>query len=371
MFITAVIGICYKKILKPVLFMIDPEQVHEHMTSVGEFMGRYSAIRKITGWFFNYKNTMLEQTIGGIKFNNPIGLAAGFDKDARLTQILPSLGFGFEEIGSITALPCPGNPGTRLWRAPQAKSILVYYGLKNPGSESVAAKLQNLKFEMPVGISIARTNIPETNSRQAGIDDYATSFQRFQNIGDYITVNISCPNTCGGEQFVKPEELEPLLNALDQIPYSKPVFIKLSTDLSLLELDYILEVISTHRISGLIFTNLTKDRSLIPGAENLPNVGGFSGLPTQKKSDDLISYAYKKTNGRYVIIGCGGIFTAEDAYRKIKLGASLVQLITGMIYEGPQLIGEINRGLVELLKKDGYQNISEAVGAYHKIDDNL
>lgn len=336
------------------------------MTAVGEFMGKYGIIKKINSMIFDYQNPMLEQTISGIKFINPIGLAAGFDKDARLTQILPSLGFSFEEIGSITALPCPGNSGTRLWRAPKAKSILVYYGLKNPGSEAVASKLQEFKFEMPIGISIARTNIPETNSRQAGIDDYVISFKRFQNIGDYITVNISCPNTCGGEQFTKPEELEPLLSALDQIPYSKPVFIKLSADLSLLELDHLLAVTDRHRISGLIFNNLTKDRTLINGAENLPMVGGFSGLPTQKKSDDLISYAYKKTNGRYIIIGCGGIFSAEHAYRKIKLGASLVQLITGMIYEGPQLIGQINHDLVDLLKKDGYKNISEAVGAYHR-----
>lgn len=366
MLIQNAIGLVYKNLLKPVLFRFDPEHVHERMVAMGEFMGKHAITRKITSLIFVRKYPILTQTIHGIKFENPIGLAAGFDKDARLTQILPSIGLGFEEVGSITALPCPGNSGTRLWRVPESKSILVYYGLKNPGSEVVSAKLSGLKFKIPVGISIARTNIPETNPRQAGIDDYQNSFKRFTNIGDYITINVSCPNTCGGEQFTKPEELEPLLATLDQIEYSKPIFIKLSADLTFLELDKLLEVINKHRINGLIFTNLTKDRTLIKGAKDLPNVGGFSGLPTQKKSDDLISYAYKKTNGRYTIIGCGGIFSAEDAYRKIKLGASLIQLITGMIYEGPQLIAQINHDLAELVKKDGFNNISEAIGAYHR-----
>jgi len=359
-------SILYQKLAKPVLFRLDPEKVHDKMTRMGERLGKCWITKKFTRLMFDFQDPALRQTIKGIEFKNPVGLAAGFDKNAQLTQILPSLGFGFEEIGSITALPCPGNQGTRLWRVPLAKSILVYYGLKNPGSVAVASKLSGIKFEIPVGVSIARTNIPETNSRQAGIDDYVASFKRFVTIGDYITVNISCPNTCGGEQFVKPEELDPLLTALDQIPYSKPVFIKLSADLSFLELDHLLEVTDRHRIHGLIFSNLTKDRTLIPGAESLPNLGGFSGLPAQKKSDDLISYAYKKFGDKYVIIGCGGIFNADDAYRKIKLGASLVQLITGMIYEGPQLIGQINHDLVELLKKDGYKNISEAIGAYHR-----
>ncbi len=182
-------------------------------------------------------------------------------------------------------------------------------------------------------------------------------------VSDYITVNISCPNTYSGQPFVIPENLEKLFVELDQIPTTKPVFIKLSPDLDESQIDRILEVISHHRVHGIICTNLTKkrDREDIKKL-NLPEFGGMSGKIVDPLADKLLAYVYKQTRGKYILIASGGIFTAEDAYRKIRLGANLLQLITGMIYRGPQVISEINAGLVELLKRDGFKNVSEAIG---------
>ena len=187
-------------------------------------------------------------------------------------------------------------------------------------------------------------------------------------IGDYFTINISCPNAYGGEPFCGPLNLEALLFELDKIQIDKPIFIKLPPDLSEKELDEILEISKKHSVHGFVVSNLTKDPVNIKiDKEEFKNVskgkGGISGKPVEDLSNKLIARIYRKENGKFIIIGVGGIFSAEDAYKKIKLGASLVQLITGMIFEGPQLIGQINEGLTRLLKKDGFKNISEAIGA--------
>jgi dihydroorotate dehydrogenase len=198
------------------------------------------------------------------------------------------------------------------------------------------------------------------------VGDYAKAFTSFTDIGHYFTINISCPNAEGGQPFVDADKLHILLDSLDKIYTSKPVFIKLSPDITLEKVDTILDVAKKHRVHGIIVTNLTKKRDNPAILDlNIPAHGGISGKPVQSMSDDLIAHIYKRESGRFVIIGCGGIFTAEDAYRKIRLGATLLQLITGMIYQGPQVIGEINRGIVRLLSRDGYANISEAIGAAH------
>jgi len=358
----------YTKILKPFYFALDPEMVHNRMLGVGALLGRFSPTRWLTRASFFYSNPKLEQTILGIKFPNPIGLAAGFDKNAEITDILPDVGFGFEEVGSITGETCAGNPKKRLWRLPKSRSLVVYYGLKNDGCEIIRRRLEGKKLRLPLGISIAKTNSAATVEVEAGIADYAKAFQTFADFGAYLTVNISCPNAFGGEPFTDPEKLERLLARLDQIPTSRPVFLKLAADLKDAELDAILAVAERHRVHGFVCTNLTKDRSnpLIKDAQ-VPDKGGLSGKVVQELSDRMIAQVYKKTQGKKIIMGCGGVFTAQDAYKKIRLGASLIQLITGMIYEGPQTIGAINQGLVALLKKDGYENISVAIGADNRV----
>lgn len=362
-----IIKFFYKLILKPIFFRHDPEDVHDHMTKMGKMLGKTAIGRGLTSLMFNYKNKTIEQNILGIHFPNPIGLSAGFDKNAELTQILPAVGFGFVEVGSITGEPCTGNPRPRLWRLKKSKALVVYYGLKNDGCEKISAKLKNLKFKIPVGISVAKTNCKETAELEPAIKDYVKAFEHFTTIGDYITINISCPNAFGGQPFTDEHKLEKLLAATDKIPYGKPIFLKLSADLTPHEIDTIIAVVQRHKVHGLICTNLTKKRDNPKIIEEvLPEVGGISGKVVEEMATKMISYVYKKTKGKFIIIGCGGVFTAEDAYKKIKAGASLIQMITGMIFEGPQVISQINLGLVNLLKKDGYKNIAEAVGADHK-----
>jgi len=353
----------YKNLAKPIFFRFDPEIVHDRMINIGRFLGKHNITRKITSIVYSYYNKKLEQTILDIKFPNPIGLSAGFDKDAILTDIISSVGFGFVEVGSITGEPCEGNPKPRLWRLKKSKSLVVYYGLKNEGCEKISKRLRNKKFMIPVGISIAKTNCSKTIETSAGIKDYVKAFSKFKDIGDYFTINISCPNAFGGQPFTNSKELDRLLTQVDKIPTKKPVFLKLSPDLTKKEVDDIIYVSEKHRVHGFICTNLTKKRNIKKIADDfVPDKGGISGKVVEDLSNELIKYVYKKTNGEFVIIGCGGVFSAEDAYKKIKSGASLIQLITGMIFEGPQLISNINVGLIKLLEKDGFNNISEAVG---------
>lgn len=370
-----VIGGMYRRILKPLFFARDPEEVHDRMTAAGVRLGRHAVTRGLTRALFSYRHPSLEQTILGMRFANPVGLSAGFDKNAELTEILPEVGFGFAEAGSLTGEPCEGNPKPRLWRLPKSQSIVVWYGLKNDGCEAVAARLAGRKFpcqtgyprrtgfRIPIGISVAKTNSPATMETDAGIADYLKAFQTVQNVADYVTVNISCPNAFGGEPFTNPDKLDLLLAAIDGLSPSKPIFLKLPADLAPHELDALLDVSIRHRVDGYICSNLTKRRDNPRVIErDVPSKGGLSGKPTELLANALISHCYQRLRGSAVIIGSGGVFTAEDAYEKIRLGASLVQLITGMIYRGPQTISEINQGLVRLLKRDGYTNVSEAVG---------
>ncbi len=359
----------YKWLLKPIFFRADPEKIHDGMSALLRLAGNFSITRKIAYFLWGYKHPALVQDILGIKFPNPIGLSAGFDKDAKLINIMPSLGFGFTEVGSVTGEASDGNPKPRLWRLKKSKSLVVYYGLKNEGCEIISDRLKDKKFPLPVGISIAKTNSKDTAEDGSAVADYFKAYQAFAGIGDYATINISCPNAYGGQPFTDSEKLERLLRKIFSVPKTKPVFLKLSPDLGPDEIDKIIQVSTKFPIDGFVCTNLTKNRdkdlnkNLVD--ENIPAQGGISGKVVGKLSDELVRYVYKKTGGwpkKPVIIGVGGVSSAEDAYRKIKAGASLIELITGMIFEGPQLMSSINMGLVKLLEADGYKNISEAVG---------
>lgn len=368
---THIISTVYQSILKPILFRFDPEDVHEHMTRVGSFLGNHKMTRVITKQLFDFKHASLEQVVAGIHFKNPIGLAAGFDKNAQLVEILPDVGFGFEEIGSVTGEPCSGNARPRLWRHPNEKSLRVYYGLKNDGAEIIAKRLKSPPltkgraregsvFRFPVGVSIAKTNCEKTCDTTAGIADYVKAYLAFQHVGDYITLNISCPNAFGGQPFTEVAQLDQLLCAFNAIRDARPIFLKLSPDVSESELHALAEVALTHNIQGFITSNLTKQHTY--------GNGGLSGKAQAQKSIDHLTYLRKTFGNAFILIACGGIFTAEDAYHRIRHGASLIQLITGMIYEGPQVVGEINRGLVKLLKRDGFTSITEAIGVDIKKD---
>lgn len=369
MFLPRLQGFLYRNLLKPILFRFDPEKIHDLFCKLGALLGRYRFTRRLTAFFFLYQDASLGQTIHGIRFQNPVGLAAGFDKNAILTQILPDVGFGFEVVGSITGEPCEGNKERpRLWRLPKSKALVVYYGLMNDGCVAIAERLKKMVFRFPVGISVAKTNCVDTVECRAGIRDYIKAMRIMNKVGDFFVINISCPNAFGGEPFSDPAKLELLLAAADEVKTTKPIFLKLPVDISNDELDALIAVCDRHRVHGFILSNLTKNRDRAEIVkEEIAGItkGGISGVPTIGLSNQLIAYAYQTAGDRYTIIGVGGIFSAKDAYEKICAGASLVELITGMIYEGPELIGQINKGLVEFLKRDGFVNLSEAVGSTH------
>jgi len=366
---TATIKAIYKRLIKPILFLQDPEDIHDRATALGKMFGKRKITQKFTKKLLHHEHSSLEQKIAGIHFKNPVGLSAGFDKDAHLIDILPHIGFGFAQIGSITNNPYEGNPKPRLHRLKKSHGIVVYYGLKNIGADKIIEKIKNHEPEIPLSISIAKTNCTDTADDEAGIQDYHDCLQKThqKNVGDFFTINISCPNTFGGEPFTEPNKLNRLLDRLEIHNINKPIFLKMPVDLPWDEFQKLVEIGIAHNITGVIIGNLTKKREQHI-KDHIPEHirGGISGRPTRELCNNLISQTYKNYGDKLIIIGVGGIFSAEDAYEKIKRGASLIQLITGMIFEGPQLIGEINRGLVELLKRDGHTNISDAIGIYHK-----
>ncbi len=365
-----ILRFAYRHFLKPIFFWLNPEKVHDAFTVLGRVLGATASGRAGLRWLYQYRHPMLEQTLLGLQFANPIGLSAGFDKNALLTDVVAAIGFGFTEVGSVTGESCEGNAKPRLWRLPKSCGLVVNYGLKNDGCQAVAQRLQGKRFAFPVGFSVAKTNSQATVETQAGIADYHKAFSALHGVADYLTINISCPNAYGGEPFATPERLELLLGSLDTVATAKPIFVKLPVDITTDELDAIVAVLARHRVHGVIIANLTKQRNRVEiDQEEIKHVGrgGISGKPTFKAANALIAHLFRTTNRRFVIIGSGGVFTAEDAYTKIRCGASLVQLITGMIFEGPQVIRDINRDLVKLLKRDGLANISEAVGVDAKI----
>ena len=362
----------YKNIIKRIFFLFDPEMVHNFITSQGEFIGKFQMPNRILSKLFAGKSPILKQKIKGITFDGPIGLAAGFDYEAKLTQVLPSVGFGFQTVGTITNLPYKGNPRPMFGRLPKSRSLMVNKGFKNKGAAWTAKKLADQTFEIPLGISIGKTNIKRLETQKTAIADILQAFKTFENSNiknAYYELNISCPNLYGNITFYPPKNLDELLSTVDKARLGKPVFIKMPINESNTLTLKMLDVISRHKVSGVIFGNLQKDRddpSLDPSEVSKFKRGNFSGKPTEKRSNELIALAYKNYKNKLIIIGCGGIFSAEDAYRKIKLGASLLQLITGLIYEGPTLVAQINNELPKLLKKDGFKTISEAIGSENK-----
>jgi dihydroorotate dehydrogenase len=357
----------YEKVLKPILFRFDPERVHDFFVAVGQLLGSNPFTRWVVAASCDYEHPSLATRVAGIDFKNPIGLGAGFDKDIRLTKIMPAVGFGFMEVGAITQFSYEGNDGLRLARLPDDKALIVYYGLKNHGAEAIEKKLKRLDFAFPVGINIAKTNRADIKG-DGSVEDYVATYRRLAHYFSYVTLNVSCPNAQDGVLFQDPAMLDSLLAALSKEAKVRPVFLKISVHLSMDEVDAIIAVVEKyHIVDGFVLGNLSKDRSILhlrSPQEKLDSIpaGGISGAPVRRLSTEMIRHIYKKTGGKYILIGLGGVFTAEDAYEKIKAGASLVQLVTGLIYGGPMAIKRINKGLVKLLARDGYATIADAVG---------
>jgi dihydroorotate dehydrogenase len=363
----------YKKAAKPVLFAIPPDHVHKGMLATGKLVQRSRFLRLALheAWAAPARSA-LTQNLHGITFTNPVGLSAGFDKNIELAPLIKAVGFGFMEGGTITRLPYKGNDRPWFHRLPEAKSLTVHVGLANQGVHKILKRVASYPAatfdRFPLNISVGATNGVEGATAPTMVRDFAETIKAVQraNVAKMITLNISCPNIYAGEVFTKPGNLELLLEKTDSLNLACPLFIKMPCDISLKQFDTLLATAARHNVTGITLSNLTKDYKNIRGGVPAHVKGGLSGKPTFKKSNELISYAYKKYGSRFTIIGVGGIFTAKDAYEKIKRGASLVELITGMIYEGPQLIGHINEGLVKLLAADGFKSISEAIGSAHR-----
>lgn len=368
------------RVARPLVFLMEPEQAHASLKKIGIFLGSNALTRGFTSALFDYNHDSLNTTVDGVKYRNPIGLSAGFDKDGELTKVYPSLGFGLAELGSFTGEVCPGNPGRRLFRMLKSKAIVVWYGLNNQGAEKISQRLANTDFgRLRVGINAAKSNITPEFVLEDSIEDYLKTLKLFKDIGDYFTINISCPNTQDGEPFVDRTNLDALLSAVNKEirPLTdRPIYVKLAADLELAEIDTIVDACVEHGMEGFVLTNLAKpavNQEHIP--EEYPSTqgllpegkGAMSGLPLQRISTDVIRHVYRRTGGKKTIIGVGGIFSAKDAYEKITSGASLCHMITTMIFDGPQNINEINRGLVKLIKADGFNSIEEAVGSRNPL----
>lgn len=353
----------YENFLRPCLFAMEPEMVHSLAVSLLERTGRSAVLRDALARRFTFSHPSLETRVAGIRFPNPIGLAAGFDKDCRLAQALPSLGFGFLELGTLTPLPQAGNPRPRIFRAPEARALINRLGFNNEGAEAAAQRLRSLAFRAgPIGINIGKGM--DTPLEKA-TEDYCRAFSTLAPYADYVVINVSSPNTPGLRDLQGRKQLEDILVALrEKGGANTPIFVKLSPDLSLDQLDSICPLLMD-RADGAVVSNTTLSRNKIP-AVYAANIGGVSGAPLKELSTRLISEVYRRTQGKLSIIGVGGIFNAEDAFEKILAGASLIQIYTGFIYRGPGVVREILEGLVRILSERGLHSISEAVGLDHR-----
>lgn len=366
----------YLHAAKPILFRRTPDSVHGGVLRLGKVVQRLPIVSALPGLWRHPYSEALSQEIHGVRYVNPIGLSAGFDKNIELVPLMKRVGFGFMTGGSVTFHECAGNSRPWYYRLSRSQSIVVRAGLPNHGVHHIASYLARYSTQVfdgfPLTVSVAKTNSCATVSDQEAIDDYVGSIvelERSPQVSQY-EINISCPNAHGGEPFTTPDKLEKLLAAVDAVQTVRPIYIKMPIDLSWHEFRALLEVICRHNVQGVTIGNLRKDRTQLDLRDELSDTmrGGLSGAPTRELSTALIRQTYAAYGDHLTIIGVGGIFTASDAYEKIRAGASLVELITGMIFSGPQVVGQIAHDLEELLRQDGYTHISQAIGADHHDD---
>ena len=354
----------YKHIVKPFfVFNHTPDVAHDQMIEFCRVTRNIPPLMWLLREMLDYTDPVLETDVMGVHFDNPFGLSAGLDKNCDMPVLLDNAGFGFETVGSTTARPCAGNPKPWFHRLPEYDSMIVHVGLANDGSEEVIARAERAwdkAKSMQVSVSIARTNDELCGDIDEGIEDYCTSMRRAAGRSSMIEVNISCPNTHVGEPFGEPDNLDRLFTALDAIEHPQPVLVKMPLNKTWPEYRELLDVLAEHHVQGVSIANLQKDRSgmEIPAAWQ----GGLSGGPTYRASNALIRQAYREYGDRFAIAGIGGVFTPKQAYEKIRSGSSLVMFISSLMYRGPQQITVLKRGLAQLLREDGFEHVSDAVG---------
>jgi dihydroorotate dehydrogenase len=351
--------VIYHSVIRPILFQIEPEVSHEAalalLAAAGPVVSRFGAAA--------VRDPRLETAVCGITFPSPVGLAGGFDKAARALSAWPSFGFGFVEVGTVTARPQPGNPRPRLFRLSEDDALINRLGFNSPGADVVAGRLAALRrrpYPIPLGVNIGRSRAA---SNDEAPDDYAYSFDRLHRFADFVVVNLSSPNTPGLRSLQTRAALVPLLDRLaerNRALGEKPMFVKVAPDLTDEELA-VIAAATDGRAHGLVATNTTIHRNALRSAAR-DEAGGLSGRPLRDLNTRVIRTLFQLTRGRVPIIGVGGIFSASDAYEKIKAGAALVELYTGFVYGGPGTPRRILAGLRDLLTRDGFENIASAVG---------
>ena len=343
------------KATRPLLFRVPPETAHEwthralsafqHTPLVGPVTRRYTV-----------DDERLETSAFGQSFPNPVGVAAGFDKNAEIPRALCALGFGFVEVGGVTAVPQEGNPRPRLFRLAEDGGLINRMGLNNDGAATVGARLAGTDVGVPVGVNIAKS---EHVSAEEAPTDYRHTYEQIAEGGDFFVVNVSCPNSQGFEELQNRDSMAAILGHVVDAGAS-PLLVKLSPDLPPPAVDDALELVEEFGLDGVVATNTTTTRPASLRSLNRVEEGGLSGAPIESTATEMVRYVSRRTD--VPVVGVGGVSTAEDAYRKIRAGASVVQLYTGLVYRGPAIAREINRGLVTLLERDGFSGVEDAVG---------
>ena len=360
----------YEKILKPVLFQMDPEKAH-HLTIGG--MGFAQKVPGVLPLFRSLYSSPsapeLQQTLWNITFANPIGLAAGLDKNGEAAGAFSHMGFGFIEVGTVTPRPQPGNDKPRLFRLPEDEALINRMGFNNHGAEVMRKNLEALrKRPIPIAVNIGKN---KTTPNDEAVQDYRSCMRILYDVGDYFVVNISSPNTPNLRNLQHGDDLSALLagvieerdqQAAKRGSAAKPVLVKIAPDMTKEELAGCVQIIKSSGISGIIATNTTITRNNLRGRHQ-EETGGLSGKPLNRLSVNVVRQVYQLTEGQIPIVASGGVFTGDDAYEMIRAGASLVEIYTGMIYRGPGVNRSNNKRLLALLRRDGYKHISEAVGA--------
>ncbi|MCB9205428.1 MAG: quinone-dependent dihydroorotate dehydrogenase [Flavobacteriales bacterium] len=338
----------YKILFRPLFFLLDPESAHHFVTGLFQFLMKIPGVKPITESLYKVEDKRLERELFGLKFPNPVGLAAGFDKQASFYKEFSSLGFGFIEVGTITPKPQDGNPKPRMFRLPKDEGLINRMGFNNGGLEMARKNLQDRDRSFIIGGNIGKNKVtPNENAT----DDYIQCFQQLYDLVDYFVVNVSSPNTPGLRELQDKEPLTKLLATLkaenSKLNQPKPILLKIAPDLTDAQLDDIIDIVADTEIDGVIATNTTISREGLKTSESITKeAGGVSGKPVRDRSTAVIRYLHSKSNGAFPIIGVGGIHSAKDAIEKLNAGASLVQIYTGFIYEGPALVKQINKRLL-------------------------
>ncbi|MGC4039297.1 MAG: quinone-dependent dihydroorotate dehydrogenase [Flavobacterium sp.] len=336
----------YKLLIRPILFWFDPEEVHHFSFRFIRFTARIPFVSSILKSVYEVSDPRLEREVFGLRFKNPVGLAAGFDKDAKCYQELSNFGFGFIEIGTLTPKPQDGNPKKRLFRLKPDSAIINRMGFNNGGVDAAVLRLKKNKGVL-IGGNIGKNKL---TPNEEAVSDYIICFNSLFDHVDYFVVNVSSPNTPNLREL---QEKEPLTNLLQELQNlnskkhdPKPILLKIAPDLTNEQLLDIIDIVNETKIAGVIATNTTISREGLQ-SENQSEAGGLSGKPLAKRSTEVIRFLSEKSNNAFPIIGVGGIHSAQDALEKLEAGASLVQLYTGFIYEGPKLVSDINKKILQ------------------------